>query len=271
MRHAGVFDEELAFAVGLAVRAGEVAMSYFRASGVEARLKGDGSPVTRADEEAEAVIRSAIEQRYPRDGVLGEEGGERSGREGDGRRRWVIDPIDGTRSFAAGVPLFGCMVGLQVDGENVVGAVNLAAMGEVYGAAKGGGAWRFGGDGEREVVKVREVEGGLSGAVTVLTCLRSLMRDEAAWIGKVSQRSGLVRGWGDCVGHMLVASGRAQVMIDSPMKVWDVVAIEAIVREAGGVMVDWEGAAAGDGSRGVVSASSAALVREVLGMRGVRG
>lgn len=252
-------------------------MSYFRPTGVEARLKGDGSPVTRADEEAERVIRAAIVERFPGDEILGEEFGLVEGRGGRGGRgggrsgrRWVVDPIDGTRSFAAGVPLFGCMVGLQVDGENVVGAVNLAAMGEVYGAAKGGGAWRFVG-GEREAVRVREGEGGLGGAVTVLTCLRSLMRDEGAWISKVSERSGLVRGWGDCVGHMLVASGRAQVMIDSPMKVWDVVAIEAIVREAGGVMSDWEGGAAGDGSRGAVSASSAGLMGEVLGLRGRGG
>lgn len=246
-------------------------MSYFRPSGVEARLKGDGSPVTRADEEAERVIRAAIAERFPADEILGEEFGLVEGR-GGGRagRRWVVDPIDGTRSFAAGVPLFGCMVGLQVNGENVVGAVNLAAMGEVYGAAKGGGAWRFVGV-EREVVRAREAEGGLGGAVTVLTCLGSLMRDEVAWISKVSERSGLVRGWGDCVGHMLVASGRAQVMIDSPMKVWDVVAIEAIVREAGGVMRDWGGAPAGDGSRGAVSASSAGLMGEVLGLRGRGG
>ncbi len=252
-------------------------MSYFRPSGVEARLKGDGSPVTRADEEAERVIRAAIAERFPADEILGEEFGlvEGRGGRGGGRsgRRWVVDPIDGTRSFAAGVPLFGCMVGLQVNGENVVGAVNLAAMGEVYGAAKGGGAWRWSGSGEGEGEKVvaREAEGGLGGAVTVLTCLGSLMRDEGAWISKVSERSGLVRGWGDCVGHMLVASGRAQVMIDSPMKVWDVVAIEAIVREAGGVMRDWDGAPAGDGSRGAVSASSAGLMSEVLGLRGRGG
>ncbi|MBL0871627.1 MAG: hypothetical protein IBJ18_13730, partial [Phycisphaerales bacterium] len=136
MRHEGVFDEELAFAVGLAVRAGEVAMSYFRASGVEARLKGDGSPVTRADEEAEALIRSAIEQRYPRDGVLGEEGGERRGRGGDGRRRWGIDPIGGRRGFAAGGARGWGVGGGGGGGESGVGA----------GERGAGGGWCVGGD-----------------------------------------------------------------------------------------------------------------------------
>ena len=130
-----MFEEELAFANELADRAGEIGLSYFRGS-FEVHEKADRTPVTEADLAIEAAIRGAVRERYPGDGVLGEEGGQ----EGDSRRRWVVDPIDGTNNFADGVQIWSNLIALEVEGEPVVGVANLPALGERYTALLGGGA-----------------------------------------------------------------------------------------------------------------------------------
>ena len=237
----------MSFAVDTAWHAGRLTLGYFQ-TGVEAERKADNSPVTIADREAEIAIRQRIEAAYPEDGIVGEEFGTQAGTSG---RSWYVDPIDGTKSFVQGVPLYGVMIGL-VEGEpgqpqkGLAGAVYFPALDEMVFAARGQGAWW---NGRR--ARVSQVK-DLSEACICFTSHRSFgeqNREQA--LQRISAASGLVRGWGDCYGHILVATGRAEVMLDPIISPWDCGPLPIILEEAGGTFGDWEGASTLNGADAV--------------------
>jgi histidinol-phosphatase len=225
-------EQLLDFAVDLAREAGEITLKYFRgAHGAE--RKADGSFVTAADREAEAHIRARLAEKFPADAVVGEEAGESAGSSG---RQWIVDPIDGTYSFVHGVPLYGVMLGLEVGGEMVVGVVNLPAMGELVSAARGMGCyWN---DQRARVSETARLEGALLLSTDFGLCERY---GKGAACERLERATATRRTWGDCYGHVLVATGRADVMLDPVMNVWDCAALLTIVEEAGGRFTDWRG------------------------------
>jgi len=222
----------LAAAEALARLTGHVALQYYR-SALDVERKADGSPVTAADRAAEQAARAWVRERFPDDGVLGEEfGEERAG----ARRRWIIDPIDGTKSFVRGVPLWGSLVAL-CEGETVLaGAAFFPVVDELLVAAPGAGCWW---NGRR--CRVSGVT-ALSAATAVTTDerFRQFARRRSAW-ERLASRVDVARSWGDCFGYLLVATGRAEIMCDPEVSPWDAAALQPIIVEAGGVFTDWSG------------------------------
>lgn len=222
----------LDFATALASEAGRITLKYFGAPLAPER-KRDGSFVTVADREAERYMRATLEKDFPDDSILGEEEGSKAGPSG---RQWIIDPIDGTYSFVHGVPLYGVLLGLEVDGEMLIGVVNLPAVDEMVFAARGSGCF-WNGEPAR-VSDTASLEDALLLATDFGACeeygfggaARSLER-------RVKSR----RTWGDCYGHVLVATGRAEIMLDPVMNPWDCAPLLPIVEEAGGIFTDWSG------------------------------
>ncbi len=226
-----MFAEELAFANELADEAGRIGMSFFGGD-FRVQIKPDSSPVTDADLAIEAMVREAVKQRFPEDAVLGEEGGL----SGEGARRWIVDPIDGTKNFADGVQLWANLLALAVDGEPVVGVVNAPALGERYEAAKGTGA-RLNGK-PIHVSRCDRVPRAFVVYASVEDWLSGSHREPFASLVSEARRS---RGFGDFWGHMLVARGSADVMLEVQLATWDWAALEVIVREAGGRMTTFAG------------------------------
>ena len=249
-------------ALAAAQKAGELTLEYFRQD-VEVELKADSSPVTIADRSSEALLIELLSAEFPGDAFLGEESGERPG---DSGYRWVLDPIDGTRSFVQGVPLYGVLVGLEdASGEAVLGVINLPALGETLVAASGEGCYHNGTIANGSKVSVSEVA-DLESACVVYTgaetfCMSGTLGVHTA----LSDRVKILRSWGDCYGHFLVAIGQAEVMLDPVLSRWDIVPIKPIVEEAGGVFTDWQGNPGIDGSSGVSTNSAiAAEIRSII-------
>jgi histidinol-phosphatase len=218
--------------------------------------KADLTPVTIADRAAEQLARSLIETRFPHDGIIGEEFGE--SRPG-ATRRWILDPIDGTRSFVHGVPFYGVLVAVEDNGEAIAGVAHFPALNETVSAALGEGCWW---NGRR--ARVSDTT-DLSKSLVLTTSYEGIERCnyEAGW-DRVRSRAGTVRTWGDCYGHALVATGRAEAMFDASMKLWDAAALRPIIEEAGGVFTDWQGQPTHHGDS-VISTNSA-LAREIRGL-----
>lgn len=228
----GSLKRELDFAAEVARHAGGITLGYFQ-SGVEADLKEDESPVTIADREAEQEIRRLIGQAYPDDGILGEEFGRQEGSSG---RVWIVDPIDGTKTFVQGVPLYGVLIGLDSAEGVLAGAAYLPALDEMVCAARGEGCWW---NGQRSQVSPVS---SLSAACACYTSERSFDAQNRGDIrDRVAAATRLWRGWGDCYGHILVATGRAEAMFDPVMNPWDCAPFEVIMAEAGGTFTDWGG------------------------------
>jgi histidinol-phosphatase len=216
----------------LARHIGGVALRHYR-SLLTVETKPDGSPVTIADREAETAARAWLAERFPADGILGEELGELGGTSG---RRWVIDPIDGTKTFVRGVPLWGSLVAV-VEGERVLaGAACFPAVNETIAAAPGLGCWWNG-------QRARVSDCATVAAATVLITDDRTFREPSrrdAW-RRLSSESFIARTWGDCYGYLLVATGRAEVMVDPIVNSWDAACFQPIIEEAGGVFTDLEG------------------------------
>jgi histidinol phosphatase-like enzyme (inositol monophosphatase family) len=220
------------FATELAWQAGRVTMRYFQ-TGVTADLKSDDSPVTIADRQSERLMREMIEERYPHHSILGEEEGE--SRPG-ASFRWILDPIDGTKSFVAGVPMYAVLVGLEREGVPVVGAVAIPPSGEMLTAATGQGCLWNG-----RVARASTTR-DLSQAVISTTDFQDMYRTgKGAAFDRICQHSRMVRGWGDAYGHVLVATGRIDVMLDALMSPWDCAALVPVLQEAGATFTDWQG------------------------------
>ena len=242
----------LDFAVEVAWRAGRATLAHYQ-TGISAETKPDESPVTAADRAAERVARDLIETRFPRDAIVGEEEGEtRAGAD----RRWILDPIDGTRTFVRGVPFYGVLVALELDDDAVIGVMHFPALDETVYAARGLGCYW---NGRRSLVS--DIT-SLDEALVLTTDVENIEAQQrgAGW-QRLRARAALCRTWGDCYGYALVATGRAEVMLDAQLSLWDAAALKPIIEEAGGVFTDWDGVVGHNVSSAV--ASNAALAQHV--------
>ena len=245
--------ELLDFAIELAHEAGDLTLRWYGGI-VDHDPKGDGSPVTIADREAERLIRSRVEDRHPEHSILGEEYGESN--EG-ARVRWILDPIDATRSFMRGVPLYGVLIGIEIEGVAAVGVVHFPPLQETVAAGLGiGCTWNA------EPCRVSSVE-RIEDAVICTTDLeRILGLPEGDGWRRLQRRCAFSRTWGDCYGHALVATGRIEAMVDPVMKPWDAGPFLTIATEAGGAFTTLDGRATLHGGSGV--SSNGLLHEEVL-------
>lgn len=257
-------SQRLDLAIQLAREAGGIVMQYYRRSDLAVERKADDSPVTAADRGAEEHLRRRIAEGFPEDGILGEEFPERPGTSGF---RWILDPIDGTKSFIHGVPLFGTMVAVEQEGRSVLGVIRIPALDECVYAAEGQGAWY-------------ETQGGPPRPARVSSCARLsetlFLTSEVANFTAIERRdvydrleaaARLSRSWGDCFGYLMVATGRAELMVDPVMNVWDAAAVQPIVEEAGGTFTDWQGRRTIYSGQGI--ATNGLILDEVLAI--VRG
>jgi histidinol phosphatase-like enzyme (inositol monophosphatase family) len=242
------FERRLDFARSVALDAGKLIMSYYQSASLAVDRKRDSSPVTAADREAEQLIRAGIAREFPGDGVLGEEFGETPGTNGF---RWILDPVDGTKSFIHGVPLFGTLIGLEFEHRCVVGVCHLPALNETAWGGKGLGAWWQPAGGAVRTARVSQV-GELKESLFCFTTVQGFERigRRDAFDAFVAG-SALARGWGDCYGHLLVATGRAELMVDPLMNIWDAAALIPIIEEAGGHFIDWNGAVSAYSGNGI--------------------
>lgn len=219
-------------AVTAAQAAGQLTLKYFDAD-VAVEWKQDNSPVTVADREAETLLRTALLGKFPNDGFLGEEHGDRPGTSG---YRWIIDPIDGTRNFIRGIPIWANLVGLEYQGETIVGVLNVPALGQTYRALRGDGAYR----GERRI-RVTD-RANLAEATAFYTSLKFFERvGRTDDLVRLLLRTQTQRGFGDFYGFVLVAQGSGEFMVDHGVHIWDVAAIQPLIEEAGGRFTDWDG------------------------------
>jgi histidinol phosphatase-like enzyme (inositol monophosphatase family) len=235
---------------------GDNALRYYRTQ-IDVETKADGSPVTIADKSSERLAREWISRKFPRDGIIGEEFEQVNE---SATRRWIIDPIDGTKAFVRGVPFWGSLVAVA-DGESVIaGAVSYPALGELLSAAIGEGAWC---NDQRCSVS----ECATLNEATVLTTdatFRGHPDKKAAW-DVLAGKASVSRTWGDCYGYLLVATGRAEVMVDPVVNAWDVAAIMPAITESGGVFTDWSGNATAFGKSAIATnAKLASEARQIL-------
>jgi histidinol-phosphatase len=242
-------------AVDAARKAGQHALRYFDTN-LTVEWKGDQSPVTIADRETEALLRTTLLGAFPDDGFLGEESGDTPGTSGF---RWVIDPIDGTRSFVRAIPIWATLVGLEYRDETIAGVVELPALGQTFRALRGDGAFR--GDRPIRVSAVNTLADSLLFYSSLSWFVRAGKQEEFLELTLRTQRQ---RGFGDFYGFVLVAQGSGEVMVEHGVHAWDVAAIKPIVEEAGGRFSDWDNTPTIH--RPDVIASNGLLHEEVLGL-----
>ena len=256
----GMPDESLRnyleFARETAREAGQLTLRYFQTDAARAEFKSDDTPVTVADREAEQLIRTRIAERYPDHAIVGEEYG--AAETDDAKHVWIIDPIDGTKSFVHGVPLYGVLLALQIEGTVEVGVAYFPALDEMISAATGLGC-----DWNGKPARV-SVETRLDRAICchIDTAYFGRNGKGEPW-GRLQQSVYYNAGWCDAYGYLLVATGRAEVMLDPVMAVWDCAPFPPIFREAGGYFGDWKGNE-GRIDGGEALATTPALLPEVL-------
>lgn len=236
---------ELARRIGR--EAGQFVMSYLTQQ-VSVQRKSDDSPVTIADREAELLLRREIEAAFPDDSIVGE---EHPPREGTSAYRWILDPIDGTKSFIAGVPLFGTLIGVQRDGQSVIGVIELPGLSCRISACEHKGAWSQHGDAALQPARVSDASALQEGIYLTSDVGNFADRGAAEVHRRLEETAWYSRTWGDCYGYFLVATGRAVAMVDPIMNVWDAAALLPILTEAGGCYTDWAGRASVDNGEGI--------------------
>lgn len=240
---ADALDGRVAFALSLAAAASRETLKFFRTSAFQVERKSDRSPVTRADKQAEQIVRTMVANAFPSDAILGEEFGSVAGQS---EFEWIIDPIDGTKSFISGVPLYSTLVGMTVAGQPKIGVIAIPALGELIIAATGLGAW-YGQSFTNQsrvqltrayVSKQSRLEDGLMVTSQVDNFARR--KAESAY-RELEEEAYVSRTWGDGYGYLLVATGRAEVMVDPIVNPWDVAAVAPVIEEAGGRFSSWAG------------------------------
>lgn len=243
------------FVADLAWQAGKVTLRHFQ-TGITPEMKADDSPVTIADRESERLMRRLIEASYPTHSILGEEEGEtRPG----ATYKWILDPIDGTRSFVRGVPLYAVLVGLERDGEMIIGAINCPAVGDFLVAAQGEGCYW---NGRRtRVSSIATLRESLL-LTTDASAMAKYGRGEA--YERMVAATGMQRTWSDAYGYVLVATGRAEAMLDPKMSPWDCGALLPVIREAGGTFTDWKGTSTVYGDEAI--ATNGHIYQELMGL-----
>ncbi len=257
----------LELAKRIAVEAGEITLKYFQTDDFEVQRKGDGSPLTIADQESERHLRAEIAKQFPSDAIVGEEFGTT---DGDSGFQWILDPIDGTKSFISGVPLYGTMVGVSVDERAIIGSCYFPGLDEGIFASRGGGAWAFK-RGEKPTQANVSTKRDLSDCVLVTSEVETFNeRGAGETYKRLVESVYFARTWGDVYGYLLVATGRVEIMIDPILNIWDAAAVQPIIEEAGGKFTDWSGkeridAGEAIGSNGLVHPAILELTRELAG------
>ncbi len=234
---AGLLEE----AVDLARRAGDLSLRWFQSADLQVDRKGDGSPVTEADRSVERFLREEISRRHPDDGLMGEEEAAVAGRS---RRRWVMDPIDGTKAFTRGVPLYANLLALEDEHGPAIGVVNVPAIGEMVWAGRGRGCF------------CNDTPAQVSGQVVLdgayVTTSGYEAWDDSALLA-VKAAGAVLRTWGDGYGYLLVATGRVDAMVDPVAEVYDLAPVPVIMAEAGGRFSDFAGRDGIAGGNGVAT------------------
>jgi histidinol phosphatase-like enzyme (inositol monophosphatase family) len=239
------WEKEIETCRDVSRRAGEIALGY-AARGVRQEDKADDSPVTEADRACERLIVDDLHAAFPDDGFLGEEGATAEGRSG---RRWIVDPIDGTRDFLRGLPTWSNLIALEADGEIVLGVCNLAAQGELYWAVRGEGAWMGGRRLRVSAIQRRDR------AILTLTAFDALARSPLAGRA-LGYMSGYwaVRSLGGCQDAVLVVSGRAEAWVELNAKAWDLAPFKVLAEEAGARFFNFDGRRSIHGGNAVICA-----------------
>lgn len=251
----------LALAVDAAREAGGVTLEYFRRDNLDVEIKQDDTPVTVADRRAEETLRRRIAAAFPHDAVFGEELPEQPGTSGF---RWILDPIDGTKSFIHGVPLYSTLVGVECEGQSVLGVIRIPALDECVYAAHGLGAWYLHGDHPPRPARVSSTQ-TLAKALFVTSEVINFERtNRRGAYDRLQAAARLTRTWGDGYGYLMVATGRADVMVDPIMALWDAAALPPILEEAGGAFTDWQGNRTIRAGEGL--ATNGLLAKEVLSL-----
>jgi histidinol-phosphatase len=237
-------QSRLEWATRITREAGELTLNYFHRRDLVVEFKADASPVTAADRAAEELLRERITDKFPNDSILGEEFGAAVGTSG---YQWVLDPIDGTKSFVHGVPLYTTLVAVLADDQPKVGIIYAPACREMVFAQAGGGCWYC--DTSQEdiaptparVSSVRQLRESLL-LTTEIACFKNNRKKDATEVYLELQRAARIsRTWGDGYGYMMIATGRAEVMIDPVVNLWDAAPLQTVVEEAGGTFTDWQG------------------------------
>jgi histidinol-phosphatase len=223
-------NDLLSVAIEAAYLGGRRTLAYFN-TGVPVERKSDATPVTCADRECEQLIRQTIARYHPSHTLVGEEWGTAAG---DPDYRWIIDPIDGTKTFIHGVPLYGVLIGVEVRGVPRVGVAYMPALDEMVSAAQGQGC-RWNG----RPARVSPLANLADAAVMTSSIVSCYNRSGA--FARIASSTLLQRTWGDCYGYVLVATGRADVMVDAALKFWDCAALMPVIEEAGGRFTTWAG------------------------------
>ncbi|MCZ7627725.1 MAG: hypothetical protein M5U19_00825 [Microthrixaceae bacterium] len=223
-------DTPIAEALEWIREAGELTLSHFRSAELSVSTKGDGSPVTQADHDAEALLRERIGRVYPDDAIVGEEHPDRTGSSG---RSWVIDPIDGTRAFSHGVGTYSNLLALTDEAGTRLGVINLPALGETIWAVRGEGCWING--------NPARAERRAPGAEGRVLCVTGFHDWDPTMFERVTAAGVTIRTWGDAYGYALVATGRADAMFDPHLEWWDLAAPALVVTEAGGTLTRRDG------------------------------
>ena len=257
-------SSRLALARSGAISAGKLTLKYFQHDNYSVERKSDASPVTIADRSAEQHLRERIAAAFPHDGVIGEEMGQASG---DSGFNWIVDPIDGTKAFISGVPLYGTMVGVEREGRCVAGVVYIPALHEGVYASAGQGTWHFKDELHEAQVHVSKKPRLADGLFVTSQVDTFAQRGAMEAYSKLEKAAYITRTWGDCYGYLLVATGRAELMVDPIANLWDLAAIQPIIEEAGGRFTDWQGnrtIAAGEAiaTNGLVQEEVLAIVRQ---------
>jgi histidinol-phosphatase len=251
--------DDLALALHLADLADEITLRHFRSERLTTWTKPDLTPVTEADHAVEEALRKRLAEERPGHGVVGEE----FGAHGAGQARWIIDPIDGTKNYLRGVPVYATLIALERDGDQAVGVCSAPAMGRRWWAARGAGAFA---DGRR--LGVSQV----ADLTSAFLCHGSVTGWEEHGLGErfadLARRCWRTRGFGDFWMHLLVAEGAADLAAEPEVSLWDLAALKVIVEEAGGRFTDLGGSARADG--GSALSSNGLLHDEVLAALGGR-
>jgi len=251
----------LALALEAAREAGQITLEYFRRDDLEVERKADDSPVTVADRRAEEHLRSRIAAAFADDAILGEELPDRPG---SSPFRWILDPIDGTKSFIHGVPLYGTLIGIEHVHEPVAGVIHIPALDECVYASAGQGAWYLQGRQPPRPARVSRrtpLAQGLFLTSEVATFDEIGRRDV---YDRLQAAARLSRSWGDCYGYLMVATGRAELMVDPVVKVWDLAPLLPIIEEAGGTFTDWQGRRTIHSGQAI--ATNGLIFEEVMGL-----
>ncbi|MEX0585177.1 MAG: histidinol-phosphatase [Pirellulales bacterium] len=252
-------DERLELALAAAREAGRHTLKYFQCDNYAVERKADDSPVTVADREAELLLRQRITDRFPDDAILGEEFPDRPG---TSAFRWILDPIDGTQSFIAGVPLYSVLIGVEKQGEPAIGVIVVPALDEAVWACTGGGAWYARGNESPRRAHVSSTERLAESRFLASSVEMFRTTGRTGALAELESATRLTRTWGDAYGYLLVATGRADLMVDPIVNVWDAAALLPVLVEAGGTLTDWTGRATIHGGDAV--ATNGKLLAEVL-------